>query len=232
MTATNAMQWWCFNVELDCDDNDVKHLSPFVYFQLGSQYICCRRQVLTRLEMIRPVLFHFFNPGSINNRRAPVSIYQNTSPLLLLLVLRCRHSVSDTFHGNYCMKCKIGWKMQNWVKNGQIVRWEANCGDLGQVEREVEEGRWDIWCWKGRWATSLKQSDSFICLSLFGSCGCNCQKWKKHERICQLKSSGTLLSVFRFKELASMLFLYINPTPRNALSVRSFVRLFVRDLDF
>ena len=215
------VKFWWFLVRF-------QHLSLFVYFR---RIICWRRQFLVAWNDAWFCLTSY--AGSINNRRAPVSVYQNTSPLLLhILVLRCRHSMSDTFHGNYCMKCKIGWKMQNWVQNGQIVRWEANCGDLGQVEREVEGGRWDIWCWKGRWATSLKQSDSFICLSLFGSCGCNCQKWKKHERICQLKSSGTLLSVFRFKELASMLFLYINPTPRNALSVRSFVRLFVRDLDF
>ena len=60
----------------------------------------------------------------------------------------------------------ISWQllheMQNWVKNGQIVSWEANWGDLGQLER----GRWDIWCWKAGGATTLKQSESFIYLSV------------------------------------------------------------------
>ena len=146
MLSSNEMvKFWWFLVRF-------QHLSLFVYFR---RIICWRRQFLVAWNDAWFCLTSY--AGSINNRRAPVSVYQNTSPLLLhILVLRCRHSMSDTFHGNYCMKCKIGWKMQNWVQNGQIVRWEANCGDLGQVEREVEGGRWDIWCWKVRWATSLK----------------------------------------------------------------------------
>ena len=167
------------------DDNDVKHLSLFVYFQWISWdlNISGEGDSFLRLEMIRPGFVSLLTLVQLTTGELPSSF---TKTLLFFFfsdaATACRTHFMAIIAWNAKLgeKCKIGWKMSRLSGERQIVviwdRWSRRWGAGGTFDAEKAGG-----------ATTLKQSDSFICFSLFGSSGCNCQKWKKHKRICQLQ---------------------------------------------
>ena len=113
-----------------------------------------------------PVLFDFLRAGSINNPRAPVLIYQNTS--LLFLLSQCRAAAACRTHfmaiiawnAKLGEKCKIGWKMGKLSGGRQIgVIWDSwRRGRSWRWRLVGLESRWDIWCWQAGGATTLREN--------------------------------------------------------------------------
>ena len=116
-----AMKWW-FLVRF-------QHLSLFVYFR---RIICWRRQFLVAWNDAWFCLTSY--AGSINNRRAPVFIYQNTS--LLLFAAACR----THFVAIIAWNAKLGEKWANCQLRGKLG-WSGTAGE-GQVGHLMLESRW------------------------------------------------------------------------------------------
>ena len=121
MLSSNVKFWW-FLVRF-------QHLSLFVYFR---RIICWRRQFLVAWNDAWFCLTSY--AGSINNRRAPVFIYQNTS--LLLFAAACR----THFVAIIAWNAKLGEKWANCQLRGKLG-WSGTAGE-GQVGHLMLESRW------------------------------------------------------------------------------------------
>ena len=89
------------------------------------------------------VLFHFLCTGSINNQRAPVLIYQNTS---LLSLLPSRRACRTHFMAIIAWNAKLGEKWANWGDLGQL-EWEV-VGQVGHLMLKRQVGQQDLSSWR------------------------------------------------------------------------------------
>ena len=122
LSSDEMVKFWWFLVRF-------QHLSLFVYFR---RIICWRRQFLVAWNDAWFCLTSY--AGSINNRRAPVFIYQNTS--LLRFAAACR----THFVAIIAWNAKLGEKWANCQLRGKLG-WSGTAGE-GQVGHLMLESRW------------------------------------------------------------------------------------------